>query len=302
MEVKKRGLKRGLKLHHDTPLTPSEKEILILLTEEFKTIKQIAQRRKTSVQAVYKHLKNIKQKGHLGQGFKGFKKVQPTINQRDIRLHGQELNIKLIYQNPYYQKLLGKSNTLFLDGNTIRLYKNSVEVYLGQSFYGTTTQEADAKSISYIQKFLLRLESDLKVTLVKNRSRNIRIVNQHYARGDSEISEKAHEEGKRIWVYAEEDGKLAFITDDSFGFKEDETVHPKTAKKDRNQIDKQVNDWRLNNPLTNSEIQGLVGQNAQQINHFAVHLKSHVEAIQTLSKTVKELRNEIINLKTTTRK
>jgi DNA-binding CsgD family transcriptional regulator len=261
--------KKGLKYHKGiVDLTKTEKEILRLITEEFLTIKQIAQRRCCSLQAVYKIIKKLKKKGSFNIGLKKVEKIEPTYNQTDIRLHGQELNIKIIWQDQKYQKLIEKSNILFLDSNTIRLYKNSIEIYLGQSFYGKTINEAEIKSLEYLERFLTRLEHDLKVSLLKNRARNIKIVNQHWARGESELSENAIKNKKRVWVYAEEDGKLCFITDDSFGFKEDETIHPITAKPDRKAIDKQINDWRLNNPPTQSEIFQIQAETGLQLKNL----------------------------------
>lgn len=261
--------KRGLNYHKGIPeLTPSEKEVLHLITDEFLTIKQIAQRRDCSLQAVYKIIKKLKNKGSLDIGLNKVEKVEPTFNQSDLRLHGQEFNIRVLWQDNKYQELLNKSNTLFFDSNTIRLYKNSIEIYSGQSFHGKQTGEVEKKSLDYWQRFLTRLEHDLKVQLVKNRARNIKIVNQHWARGDSEICDNATEYRERVWVYAEEDGKLAFITDDSFGFREDETLHPLTAKPDRKAIDKQVNDWRLRNPPTQSELaqnQAKIGQGLKEL-------------------------------------
>ena len=256
---------RGLNYHKGIPeLTKAEKEVLHLITDEFLTIKQIAQRRDCSLQAVYKVIKKLKKKGSFGIGLNKVEKVESTINQSELRLHAQEFNIKILWQNNHYQKQLEKSNVLFIDSNTIRLYKNSIEIYSGQSFHGKWLGEVESKSLDYWQHFLTRLEHDLKVSLIKTRARNIKIVNQHWARGDSEISENALKNRERVWVYAEEDGKLAFITDDSFGLKEDETLHPITAKPDRKAIDKQVNDWRLRNPPTQSELaqnQAEIGQN-----------------------------------------
>jgi len=257
--------KKRLKIPQEKfKLTKTEKEILHLLTDEFLTIKQIAKQRTCSLQAVYKIIKSLKKKGTYNLNMKKVEKSESSHNQTDIRLHGQELNIKILFQNSYYQQHLEKSNILFLDGNTIRLYKNSIEIYSGQSFYGKKSNESEKKSLDYWGRFITRLEHTLKISLIKPRARNIRIVNQHWARGDSELSENAIENKQRVWIYAEEDGKLCFITDDSFGFKEDETVHPITAKKDREAVDKQVNDWRLNNPPTISElakIQAEVGYN-----------------------------------------
>lgn len=285
-----KGLNHGLKLPKDFSLTDVEKEVLHLFTEEFLTVKQIAQRRDCSIQAVYKIMRSLKKKGTIDKGFSGFSKVQSTYNQTDIRLHGQEIHINLIWQDPKYQTLLEKSNFMNLDGNSIRLYKNSIEIYSGQSFYGKTINEVESKSLDYISRFILRLEHDLGVCLIKKGSRNIKIVNQHFARGDSEISKNAEDNKQRVWIYAEEDGKLAFITDDSFGFKEDETVHPITAKPDRQAIDKQVNDWRLNNPPTNSQLAKFEEMNMQE-------LKQTIESVNTLVKQQKDLPEVIKDLK-----
>lgn len=60
----------------EVDISPSQKEVLILLTKEFLTIKQIALRRKTSIQAIYKIIGKLKQKGILGLGNRGLKGVE----------------------------------------------------------------------------------------------------------------------------------------------------------------------------------------------------------------------------------
>ena len=286
--------KNGLKLPKKrVELTTAQKEVSHLISNEFLTIKQIAQRRNCSLQAVYKLIKQIKKKGFLDKGLNKVEKVESTFSQKDVRLHGQELNIKILLQDNKYQELLEKSNTLFLDGNTIRLYKNSVEIYSGQSFYGKSGGESEKKSLEYLQRFIHRLEHDLKIILIKPRARNIRIVNQHYARGDSEICENALEEKNRVWIYAEEDGKLAFITDDSFGFREDETVHPKTAKPDRKAVDKQVNDWRLNNPPTQSQLAQIQAETSHNLNILTNVVSEQVKMVSGLPMTLNQLERQI---------
>ncbi len=279
--------KDGLKLHMGNPeLTFSEKEILHLITDEFLTIKQISQRRHCSLQAIYKIIKKIKNKGFLDIGLNKVEKIEPTFNQSDLRLHGQELNIRILWQDNKYQEQLNKSNILFLDSNSIRLYKNSIEIYSGQSFMGKEINEVERKSLDYWLHFLTRLEHELNVILIKQRARNIKIVNQHWARGKSEISENANEYRERVWVYAEEDGKLCFITDDSFGFKEDETVHPITAKPDRKAIDKQINDWRLKNP----PVQSVIAQNQAEIGQDLIVL------VDVVSQLIKNQQNDSRNI------
>jgi DNA-binding CsgD family transcriptional regulator len=293
-------------------LTKTEKYVLHLLTDEFLTVKQIQQRRGCSLTVIYKHINNLKKKGAIDGAFNKVEKIQSThIKPNSVRLHGQEWNIKILWQDHYFQKKLKKCNTLFIDSNTIRLYRNSIEIYSGNSFFGENEQEATSKSLDYLKRLLARLENDFKITIMKERSNNIKEVNHHYARIDSELCEHALERKKMIRVFAQEDGKLCFITDNSFGMGEDETVHPETAKDDRKAIDKQVNDWRLNNPLTNTEITQIQTETAQNLNilvntmgEYGKHIKSHTGAIKTLSKampelirTLKELKEENNNLK-----
>lgn len=286
-----------------TKLTKAELEVLNLITDSYLTIKQVSLKRNCSVQAIYKILSKLRKKGAITRGLKKVENFQPTIQPfSKIRLHGQEFNIKIIWQDNKYQTILQKSNLIYIDGNTIRLYGNSIEIYSGHNFFAENEQIATRKSLDYWRKFFIRLEHDLKIILVKPRSANIRIVNQHYARTDSELSESAIERGERLRIYAVEDGKLAFTTDDSFGFREDETLHPKTAQKDRGKIDKQINDWRLFNPPTNSQlavhIKGVVDNQVV----FDKNMQSHIKAVKNLGKGVDELVRAVKELKNNTKK
>lgn len=280
-------------------LTQAEQEVLKLITEEFLTPKQIQLRRQCSRQAFYKILKSLKNKGAINTGLQKVDKSEALVNhvnQQLVRLHGQEFNIRIIYQDQNYQRALDKSNIIYIDGHTIKLYRSSLEIYAGEgiSFYGDDAQEAFSKSLIYWKKFITRLENDLKLILVKPKSRNIRVVNQHFARGQSEVYVNATNHREKIKIFAKEDGKLAFITDDSFGFMEDETVHPKTGKPDREEIDKQINDWRLYHPPTNSQLAAHILSNSQNLESYAVHLKAHVQSVKDLGAGV-EKNNEIMN-------
>lgn len=283
-------------------LTQAEKEVLKLITEDFLTPKQIIIRRQCSRQAVYKILKSLKNKGALGltgQSVDKVDKIEGLVNQSLVRLHGQEFNIKILYQDHHYQKSVEKSNILFIDGHTIKLYKNTIELYsgTGTSFYGDTAQEAFSKSLAYWRAFLAKLEHDLRVILVKPRSRNMRIVNQHFARGNSEVYHNALENHDKIRIYTRDDGKLWFMCDDSFSMSEDETVHSKTSKPDREEVDKHLNDWRDHKPPTNSQLAAHIAQTSQNLENYAVHLKAHVESVQKLGAAVEELTSIVKELK-----
>lgn len=281
----------------DLSLTRVEREVLKLLTKDFLTPKQISYSRKCSHQAVYKTIKKLRKKGLLGTGLQEVAKTQGTMQPfSKIRLHGQEFNIRILWKDQNYQRILKRSNIIFLDNNTVRLYKNSLEVYSGHSFFAEEEQKATSISLDYWKRFFVRLEAELKIILVKPRSANIKLVKQEYARTDSELSESSIERGERIRVYAEEDGKLCFITDDSFGFKEDETLHPETAKFDRKAVDKQVNDWRLHDPPTNSELAVHVDNVTKNQLVHSENIKTHIKAIQDISKGVSKWNENIDKL------
>jgi len=281
-------------------LTPAEQEVLDMIAVKFYTLKQIQTIRNCSKQAVYKIFKNLKEKGAINLGLQKVDSnqwaSQPKPNQ--IRLHGQEFNIKLLWQDNRYQEVLKKANILYLDGHIIRLYQNSIEIYAGEgiSFIADTPERAEKKSLEYWYRLFTRLEHKLNALILKEGTNNIRLVNSHYARGNSEICEKAIEEGNKIKIYAVEDNKLAFITDDSFSMKEDETVHPITAKPDRKAIDKQVNDWRINDPPTNSELATNINNFVLGFDTYGKHIVSHVGVLNNIEKTQYQLSKSIKQL------
>jgi len=293
--------KKGLHTPYIPELTKAEMEVLELITEEHLDRGQIQIIRKCTRQAVYKLFKSLKKKGALNIGLQkteknlcGCQPKEKCVNQ--VRLHGQEFNIRIIAQDHKYQILLKRSNVVYRDGHTIKLYKNSIEVYAGKgaSFYGMDAQEADRNASEYWQKFFTRLEHELKVILIKERSRNIREVNHHYSRGDSEICKNALENrGEHIRVFCLIDGKLAFITDGSFNNKEDETMHPITAKQDREAIDKQINDWRINNPPTVSEVMALMKEHADLNKETAAGLVAIVGYLKPPAPEFKERTDQL---------
>jgi hypothetical protein len=314
--------------------------------EERLTLKQIQIRRNCKRSVIYKHITSLKNKGFLKIGLqktpfraertikKGFtfkvhsyrptnksapKSVPKSKPLRDsptkgiptIRLHGQEFNIKLLFQNQHYQKLFRKSNTLYIDGHTIRLYKNSIEIYAGEgtSFIAENEQKATVKSLNYWQRFFIKLENNLKVILIKNRAQNIKLVNQHYAKTNSDTAKDIQRNEHQIRIFTREDGKLWFLTDHSFNDNEREALHPETAKEDSEKISKQLNDWRDHNPPTNSQLATHIGDVTANQQIFDNNMKSHLNInakistnMDSLGNSVGSLDNTVINLVTQVKK
>jgi len=250
--------KKGLKYYSiNTALTRAQQEVLILITEKYLTIEQIAKQRKCSPQAVYKLVKQLRNKGAYDTGLKTTFFGQPTSQPKYAkRLHGQEFNIKILTASKYYYEILKETNILYIDNHTIRLYRESIEIYAGDgvSFAGETEQVATSRSLRYWSRFFIKLEQKLKITLIKSGSFNIKLVNQHYGNFDTDFVNHFLEKGERIRIYANDNGKLWFLIDQSFGFIERENLHPETAKQDSEKVSKQLNDWRDFDPSTNSEL------------------------------------------------
>ena len=169
------GRKSG---HSSQKLSSQQSEILYLLTKEYLTPKKIAIKRGTHISAVYKIINKLKKKGALnGTSNRGYKKkLSTTIIKKPkslksfkkyIRLHAQEWNIEILYKTNFYEELRQKGNSLTIDNNKVRLYKNSIEIYSGKDFCAEDVQRATSLSFQYWDKFFTRLENYFKIIIIK---------------------------------------------------------------------------------------------------------------------------------------
>lgn len=272
--MKKRVEKQG---NNTQRLTKVQNEVLFLLTKEFLTVNQIALRRGTSNKAVYKVLDILKKKGIINRAYSLVERNIPTLQpfNHSIRLHAQEFNIKILWKNTRYRELLKKSNLLDIDGNTIRLYKNSIEVYSNKSFYSEDINKATSKSIQYFNKLFVRLEHELKIIILKPRFQNIKMVNAHYSEVNNELAKDYELKGEKIKVYTTEEAKLWFTIDNSFNLHEAETLHPQSSKQDIEKVKDVFNDIRDNEHLKLSELSECIATTSKQINEITLAIHSN---------------------------
>lgn len=260
-------------------LTTAEAEVLHYLTNELLTPRQVALRRRTSRTAVYKIIKNLKKKGVVNRQYQTVDKSQSTVSTKRIRLHGQEFNIKLLWKSSEYKK---RKNISFNDGNTIRLYKDSIEVYSGKYFYANSVQEATAKSFRYWQRFFAVLENDYNIIIVKPRKQNIDLVNHHYAEINNGIARELNIKAEKLSIQAKEDGKVWFKIDNSFNMHEAETLHPKTAKQDMGKVKDVFNDIRENEHLKLSELSKTMAETANQVKEIASAVNANANTLNAI--------------------
>lgn len=264
-------------------LTNTEIEILTYLSIDFLTPQQIAVKRKTSKQAVNQVIQRLREKGCLNAANKRLDKSRPTRQPTHaIRLHAQEFNIKIIHKDERYISHLKKSNNLFIDGNRVLLYKNSIEVYATQMFFGESAQSATSKSFVYWNHFFTKLENDLKIIIIKDRYQNIKLVNAHYAEIHNEFAKDCNINAEKIKITTTEDGKLWFLIDNSFNLHEAETVHPQTAKPDIENVTRFFNDIRDKNPPTNSEVMLLLTESIKITKETAAGLNAVVQTLNVM--------------------
>lgn len=292
---KKNSTKKGLIYPlTNKPLTKTEREIFYLYKIEGLNIKQIAKKRNVSDKSVYKVRSRLRKKGI----FSNFSKVEnfQCTSDRKFRLHAQEFNIKIISKNKKYEETLKRTNLLEIEENIIRLYKNSLEIYSKKSFFGNDEQESDSESQKYWYSFFIRLENEFDIIILKPRKQNIKIVKEHFSETNSEIAKEYIKRKNKFMIPSKEDGKFWFSIDDSFGLKERECLHPKTAKEDSQKVSKQLQDWRNYDPPTNSELSNaimLVTKNQIKIQEsdleYRENIKTHIKSIQDLGEGVKKL-------------
>ena len=301
MSVK--GVEYTIKESRD--LSQEQAEVLRMLIKDFDTPRAISIRRKTTVSATYKTISKLRKKGYLSRGYiRGLKKRTPTPTiqppkkrniqpptkelRNGVRLHAQEFNIKIIHKSDFYKKLQDKNNLIFVDDNTIRLYKDSIEVYTSEhkSFLGEDEQRATALSFSYWRGIFSRLESRLRIVIVKGEHTKIRQVNAHYSEINNELAEDCIKKKVKVRVFANEDGKLWFSIDDSFNLSEAETLHPSTSKRDMSRVKPFFNDLRDNDLPTLSDIMKLIKETAEQnkdtsagLNVVTVYLRSRLKKV-----------------------
>lgn len=310
----------------NSELTQAESEVLHSLTNEFLTIQQIALRRNCSDKAIYKIIAKLKKKGAYTLGLQ---KVESRLNKRGVgiqphstnqlRIHNQQWDIKIIYKTAKYLKTLENCSELEIDNNKVMLWENKIDIYGNQNFYGLDLRQAISNSMAYWGRFIARLEHEIGCILKKPRSQNIKLVRQHIAETNNEVSKDMDNKGERfLKVFTTDDGKLWFLIDNSFNLHEAETAHPKTSQPDMEKVKDVFNDIRdkeIYLPSNTKEMidklvvissnilqvqqqeNSLLQRTNESINWLSENIKSHGPAWFGMSKGAQDIRKEIRYLK-----
>ena len=263
-------------------LTPVQNEVFYLVTQKGLTPQQIAKRRNTKVRAVYSILEKLQKLGLIRKEIQQVHffdtRSPPQVNflekkelknrAEKIRLHGQQYRLNILESSPFYERVLTKCNTLTIGGETIRLHKNSVEVYSKEDFWGMEPKETTQEAEVYFNRLFRVLENDLKIVLVKDRSQNIKKCANHYAMTNNKIAQFHRTNLKENLRVKGEDGKTRLITDNSDGLDELEGIHPVTAQTDTEKIQTFYNEIMDGKSLNPSDVMACIyslGNNVEKV-------------------------------------
>lgn len=291
-----------------TKKVESNIEVLKFLSQ-FLTIPQIAKQLKVSRTAVYKRINKLLELQliqKIGKGYNLTEKGLQILNgssSNQIRLHNLcfkitifnkpnnwELKRSQIVQMRSFSKSVPLQNTSYeihsFSNLKVKTTPNSILFYM-PTFYGKDTDDCFRQALDSLWNAISKVENLFKVTLVKDRKCNIEIISQHYAKLQDSLAKIYKNEDSKLYVQ-DEQGNIWLIADYSFRVNELETIYNKTAKEDMDTVKDFLNDLRKN-PATISQVVNMIGNVTANQLIFAENMKSHIEAIKSLSRETKRL-------------
>lgn len=270
-------------------ITKTQREIYKLLSEDGLSVRAIAQRRQTSLKAVYKTITILKKKAKLSKRFKPYEKERGTIepffkdsikNKPQIRLHGQQFRIKIINNSEKYKNIKEKSNILKLDGSTICLHNKSLSIFNKNSYFADNETLALSLASEYIDKLMWKLEEKFDIIILKSEYTNSKIVRSHYAETQNGLAKDLEKKDIKLKITTNEDGKIWLIIDNSFNLHEFENTHPNSGADDMFIMRPFFNDLRENPKIM------LPSEMNKNLNTCWVALKGHTKNINHTSEIV----------------
>ena len=187
--------------------------------------------------------------------------------------------------------LIGKGQEIILKDKKVWLTNRSIIIFEKSSYLAKTAKDARKYAIYDLFDIVGKLESVLGANFKINKKYRFKVSRQHYSLVKNALAEQYNAEGKKLKIYSEEG--LWFVIDNSYNLNEAETVHPQTAVDDNTKVQNYFNGLKATENYTPQIMMKAVTQNAENLNNYAVHLKSHVKSVKLLGSGVKKL-NKLI--------
>jgi hypothetical protein len=191
------------------------------------------------------------------------------------------------YNIPYSNICNGKVERIIFKGRKIWLSKKGITIYEPLDFLGSSAIQTKGKAVWELDQLIKSLGKKLNLNLNFYKFTTSR---EHYGLIKNELAKQYNNKGEKLYVRGE-DGSVWLWIDNSHSLHELENKEPILSKK----IQDWYNDHKKHNfEVTPSFVLQAINQNTQNLNSYAIHLKSHVKSIKTLGKSVQDL-TEIIN-------
>lgn len=192
--------------------------------------------------------------------------------------------------------IFGGGQSLVFKDRKVWLTNKSIVIFEKSSYMAETSKEAKQYAIHDFISFVEALERHLKADFGATRGKlRFKVSRQHYALIKNALAKQFDKEGKHLYV-TNETGRW-FIIDNSFNLHEAETIHPKTADQDNKKVQDFFNGIKQYEGFTPKFVIDAIGQNAQNLDQYAIHLKAHVESVQKLGSAVEELTKVVKEIK-----
>ena len=287
-------------------LTPSEHDVLHKLNKEFLTVKQIANRRGTTTQNIYKLIGKLKKKGCFDSTRNIGCKPTPPISMKGLknhhiitklwRYHALHFVIKPYYFYPRFHKIrteLGNYSIPHRDW-TIKLHPDMVEMQLKPlvDFASPDKWETTRNAEESFNRTLRELSNKYGFHVWKEGKANIMLVNHHLSQNPSEIANAR--DGAYLKIKGK-DGKIWFTIDKSKG-NEHEYQHPDRALTDSEKIEPHFNDLLYNNPPVLSEVWNITAENTKAIHSYASIPETYNTSINSLTEQIQLHLNVMHNI------
>ncbi len=147
--------------------------------------------------------------------------------------------------------LFGGGESLEFKGRKIHLTNTSIIIYEKENYIADLARDAKSSAINHFLRLVKALERHFGADFSNYGQYKFRVTRQHYALVKNALAKQYDENGEKLEVYS--GNGLWFVIDNSFNLHEAETVHPKTAVRDNENVlnfFNSVKKW----PITTDEI------------------------------------------------
>ena len=172
----------------------------------------------------------------------------------------------------------------------IQCYPESLIIMARKRYYSNNPYETSIKALSDILDLLDWFCERFRFKFWCNQIPHLEVRNNDFNRLDDAIANQVKKSKGKFLVKIDERRSVWVDMSEPFG---KEANYPGGQEK----MEKITKDYLTKEVLLPSEIQRLVGENARSMSFYAENMRSHIEVIKLLGKSVKELQKEIRNLK-----